>query len=210
MQTLQCIRRTVAGSAGPSRIGIISRSITGATPPSTPWFIDTEGPVQSITRHTPPHLAPKTHELPENLSVGIRQLFLQLSKSPLLEPSTLSVERPVAALPGPPLPRTLPKGRRKRGRTYSGEGLVEEPGSIWEWVVTAQVKEGTENRGSIEAVVRQVRKTLLSMEPPLPLPPNSKRRMLNGWAMIDAGKFAVHILSRDARRKYFERSAAEW
>jgi hypothetical protein len=139
MQTLQCIRRTVAGSAGPSRIGIISRSITGATPPSTPWFIDTEGPVQSITRHTPPHLAPKTHELPENLSVGIRQLFLHLSKSPLLEPSTLSVERPVAALPGPPLPRTLPKGRRKRGRTYSGEGLVEEPGSIWEWVVTAQV-----------------------------------------------------------------------
>ncbi|KAG1827002.1 uncharacterized protein BJ212DRAFT_1309802 [Suillus subaureus] len=174
MQTLRCIHRAVAGP-GPSR------------------------PVQSITRHTPPHLAPKTHELPENISAGIRQ-FRRLC----------SVERPVTALPGPPLHRTLPKGRRKRGRTYSGEGLVEEPGGIWDWVVTAQVKEGTENRGSIEAVVRQVRKTLLSMDPPLPLPPNSKRRMLNGWAMIDAGKFAVHILSRDARRKYFERSTAEW
>lgn len=140
MQTLRCIRRavTVAGP-GPSRLGFTSRSITGATPPSTPWFIDSEGPVQSITRHTPPHLAPKTHELPENLSAGIRQLFVQLSKSPLLELSTLSVQRPIAALPGPPLPRTLPKGRRKRGRTYSGEGLVEEPGGIWDWVVTAQV-----------------------------------------------------------------------
>ncbi|KAG2158406.1 uncharacterized protein EDB93DRAFT_1077284 [Suillus bovinus] len=206
MQTLRCLRHAVVGP-GSSRLGFASRSITGATPPSTPWFIDTEGPV---TRHTPPHLAPKTHELPENTSAGIRQLFAQLSKSPLLELSTLTVERPVAALPGPPLPRTLPKGRRKRGRTYSGEGLAEEPGGIWDWVVTAQVKEGTENRGSIEAVVRQVRKTLLSMDPPLPLPPNSKRRMLNGWAMIDAGNFAVHILSRDARRKYFERPAAEW
>jgi hypothetical protein len=138
MQTLRCISRAVAGP-GPSRLGSTSRSITSATPPSTPWFIDNEGPVQSIIRNTPPHLAPKTHELPENLSAGIRQLFLQLSKSPLLEPSTLSVERPVAALSGPPLPQTLPKGRRKRGRTYSGEGLVEEPGGIWDWVVTAQV-----------------------------------------------------------------------
>jgi hypothetical protein len=138
MQTLRCIGRAVAGP-GSSRLGSTSRSITGATPPSTPWFIDNEGPVQSITRHTPPHLAPKTHELPENISAGIRQLFLQLSTSPLLEPSTLSVERPVAALPGPQLPQTLPKGRRKRGRTYSGEGLVEEPGGIWDWVVTAQV-----------------------------------------------------------------------
>ncbi|KAJ8597919.1 hypothetical protein M405DRAFT_802766 [Rhizopogon salebrosus TDB-379] len=206
MQVLRCTRRAVAGS---SCLAFTSRSITGATPPSTPWFIDTEGPTHSVNRHTPPHLAPKAHELPEDISPGIKQLFLQLSKSPVLDLSTLRVDRPAAALPGPPLPRTIPKGRRKRGRTYSGEGLVEEPGGIWDWVVTAQVKEGTENRGSIEAVVRQVRKTLLSVEPPLPLPPNSKRRVPNGWAMIDAGNFAVHILSSDARRKYFEKSI-EW
>lgn len=56
---------------------------------------------------------------------------------------------------------------------------------------------------------------LLKVNPPLPLPPNSKQRMHNGWAMIDAGNFAVHIMSKDARQKYFEdlenrAAAAEW
>jgi ribosomal silencing factor RsfS len=77
----------------------------------------------------------------------------------------------------------------------------------------AQVKEGTENRGSIESVVRVVRKTLLSVKPPLPIPPNSKRRMYNGWAMIDAGNFAVHIMSKQTREKYFENietRSSEW
>lgn len=46
-------------------------------------------------------------------------------------------------------------------------------------------------------------KQLLSVEPPLPLPPNSKRRTHNGWALIDAGDFAVHILSKEAREKYW-------
>jgi ribosomal silencing factor RsfS len=27
--------------------------------------------------------------------------------------------------------------------------------------------------------------------------------MDNGWAMVDAGDFAVHVLSKDAREKYF-------
>lgn len=133
MQALRCIRRAVAG---PSTF----RSISGATSPSpsTPWFIDTEAET-SVIRHTPPHLAPKANELPDNISPGIQELFLQLGKSPVLELSTLRVERPAAIPPGPPLPRTLPKGRRQRGRTYSGEGLLEEPGGIWDWVITAQV-----------------------------------------------------------------------
>jgi ribosomal silencing factor RsfS len=42
------------------------------------------------------------------------------------------------------------------------------------------------------------------MEPPLPLAPNSKRRMHYGWAMVDAGEFAVHVLSKGAREKYFQ------
>jgi len=73
----------------------------------------------------------------------------------------------------------------------------------------AQVKEGTENKGAIESVVRVIRKALLTVDPPLPLPPNSKRRMHNGWAMIDAGDFAVHILSKEAREKYFSKWS-EW
>jgi len=67
----------------------------------------------------------------------------------------------------------------------------------------AQVKEGTENRGGIESVVRAVRKSLLSGDPPISLPLNDKRRLHNGWAMVDAGDFAIHILSREAKERYF-------
>jgi hypothetical protein len=103
-----------------------------------------------------------------------------------------------------------------------------------ESVTLFQVKEGTEDRGAIESVVRVVRKTvchmffyscyniiayvparsqLLNVRPPLPIPPNSKRQTNNGWAMIDAGNFAVHIVSKQVREKYFdniEASPAEW
>ena len=88
-------------------------------------------------------------------------------------------------------------------------------------MTASQVKEGTENRGAIESVIRIVRKTvcplcrilvpqafmfglqLLTGDPPISLPPNNKRRVNGGWAMIDAGDFAVHILSKEAREKYF-------
>ncbi|KAL4076947.1 hypothetical protein V8B97DRAFT_1938469 [Scleroderma yunnanense] len=165
-----------------------------------PWFVDLE-PALSV-RQPPPHLVPKT--LPPNLPEPIRQLYTRLGQSPLLEPSLLDVCQHVAPPPGPPLPRRAPQGRRRRGGTYCGEGIEVDQGGIWDWVVLAQVKDGTENRGSIEAVVRLVRKTLLTMDPPVLLPPNSKRRGYNGWAMIDAGNFVVHVLSQDARQKYFE------
>ena len=84
-----------------------------------------------------------------------------------------------------------------------------------------QLKEGAENRGGVESVVRVVRKSvsnvnrpslpfarlwytqLLSRDPPLSLPPNHKGRLHNGWAMVDAGDFAVHILSAEAKERYF-------
>ncbi|KAF8121934.1 hypothetical protein EV363DRAFT_1405310 [Boletus edulis] len=50
---------------------------------------------------------------------------------------------------------------------------------------------------------RLVRKTLLKMHPPVPLPRSAKRRGYYGWAMVDAGNFAIHILSQEARQKYF-------
>jgi ribosomal silencing factor RsfS len=77
-------------------------------------------------------------------------------------------------------------------------------GGLWSWVVVAQVKEGTENRGAIESVVRVIRKTLLGHEPPFLLPPKSRRQAGTGWVMIDAGPFAVHVLSKDARERYFQ------
>jgi hypothetical protein len=89
------------------------------------------------------------------------------------------------------------------------------------YLCPVQVKEGTEKRGSIESLVRLVRKTvcdgtllvngspysgfaqLLSMKPPLQLPRNTRKGIYDGWAVVDAGEFAVHILSAAARERYF-------
>lgn len=81
------------------------------------------------------------------------------------------------------------------------------------------MKEGTERRGSIESLARLVRKTvrrrtplsrpysgfmqLLSMDPPLQLPKKTRNDIHDGWAMVDAGEFAVHILSAEAQERYF-------
>ncbi|KAF8121942.1 hypothetical protein EV363DRAFT_1588259 [Boletus edulis] len=205
---MQALRRPAQRTA----VALVARTPSSATalrrrhfvsdvaPPARPWFVDSE-PVNH--REPPPHLLPKSHELPPDLPAPVKELFHTLSQSPFLELPTLEVKEPSLIPPGPPLPKTIPKGRRGRGRTYSGEGIQDDQGGIWNWVVTAQVKEGTENRGSIEAVVRLVRKTLLKMHPPVPLPRSAKRRGYYGWAMVDAGNFAVHILSQEARQKYF-------
>ncbi|KAI6039982.1 hypothetical protein EDC04DRAFT_3061625, partial [Pisolithus marmoratus] len=197
----------------------ISHTVTrllSANSAASPWFVDPE-PV--YRKQTPPHLTPKVQEFPPNLPDHINQLYMNLTQSPLLEPSTLDVRESIAPPPGLPLPKRAPQGRRKRGRTYAGEGIDQDAvGGIWNWVVIAQVKyaalsyllfaklqdTGEENRGSIAAVVRSVRKILLTMDTPIRLPPGSKRRAHNGWAVVDAGSFAVHILSRDTWKKYFE------
>jgi len=44
---------------------------------------------------------------------------------------------------------------------------------------------------------------LLQHDPPILLPPKSRRKSGNDWRMIDAGSFAIHILSKAAREKYF-------
>ncbi|KIM80782.1 hypothetical protein PILCRDRAFT_72559 [Piloderma croceum F 1598] len=191
-----------------------SRPFTSPSEPM-PWFIDpAEDSETAEHRQVPPHLPEPPDELPANIPEPIRVLYNKLSTSPFLEPSTLVAREPPRIPPGPALPTRKPKGRRRiRGVTYAGQSTLEASGGIWNWVVMAQVKEGTENRGSIESVVRVVRKTLLSFKPPLPLPPNSKRYMHSGWAMIDAGNFAVHIMSKQAHEKYFdniETRPADW
>lgn len=48
---------------------------------------------------------------------------------------------------------------------------------------------------------------LLAVRPPLPIPPNRKikpqERDSDGWLMLDAGEFSVHVVSRAAVEKYF-------
>ncbi|KAF8654094.1 hypothetical protein AX16_003627 [Volvariella volvacea WC 439] len=174
-----------------------------------PWFMETETEVPKAfaLRSNPPHLLQKTPvalpPLPDEAPQPLKDLHAELKHSPLLEPATLIVTQPSAPPPGPPLPFKLPQGRRRRGGTYAGESAYDDIGGLWSWVLMAQVKEGTESRGAIESVIRTVRKSLLQVQPPLPLPPNSKKRLHHGWAMIDGGSFAVHILSKEAREKYF-------
>ncbi|KAH9929639.1 hypothetical protein B0H21DRAFT_712026 [Amylocystis lapponica] len=198
-------------------------STVPSSPSPLPWFLDPsevplapKSPKREASRPTPPHLRSSASEplppLPASLPADspIVLLHAALQGSPHLEPGMLRVRTPIPTAPGPPLPDAPPKGRRKRGRTYAGEGVHDHSGGIWSWIVVAQVKEGTEKRGAIESVVRVVRKSLLTATPPLPLPPNSKRRVDDGWAMMDAGEFAVHIVSKGAREKFFPDSAREW
>ena len=73
------------------------------------------------------------------MPLALQNLHAQLVQSPYLEPSKLLVRKPIPQPPGPPLPISTPKGRRRRGGTYAGEGFLE-PDGIWNWIVLAQVQ----------------------------------------------------------------------
>ncbi|KAI0373298.1 hypothetical protein BV20DRAFT_938103 [Pilatotrama ljubarskyi] len=203
------LTRRVLSTASSSSPELASSSSSAPASP-LPWFVDPaeEEPTPSpYARHVPtPHapskpVAPLPSAIPPDHPIA--RLHAELKTSPHLEPGTLLVREPIPTANGPPLPAAAPKGRRKRGGTYAGESVSEDVGGIWEWLVIAQVKEGTENRGAIESVIRTVRKALLTVDPPLPLPPKNRRHINSGWAMVDAGDFAIHILSKEAREKYF-------
>ncbi|KAI0691195.1 hypothetical protein BC835DRAFT_1279618 [Cytidiella melzeri] len=192
---------------------------------SIPWFVDASDALlpSRTSSHSPP--LPKQHPvlalsqhheqlpaLPSELShtTPLARLHSKLSTSPFLESGTLLVTKPLPTDVGPPLPASGPKGRRKRGRSYVGEGMEgEEDVGLWRWILIAEVKEGTEDRGAIDSVVRQVRQSLLKEDPPVLLPPR-RREIRDGWAMIDAGDFAVHVVSKTAREKFFPAERRSW
>ena len=41
------------------------------------------------------------------------------------------------------------------------------------------------------------------MDPPLQIPKKTRKDIHDGWTMVDAGEFAVHVLSAKARERYF-------
>ncbi|KAH6918637.1 hypothetical protein BKA70DRAFT_1554667 [Coprinopsis sp. MPI-PUGE-AT-0042] len=167
----------------------------------TPWFVE-ERPKAHF--ETPASLRIKlAPPIPTTTPELLKELHAQLLHSPHLDVKHLVVTNAVTPPSGPELPDRLPQGRRGRGGTFAGESMYDATNGLWNWIVFAQVKEGTEGRGAIDSVVRVVRKVLLDRTPPVTLPPKSRRQMQNGWAMIDAGNFAVHILSKEAREKYF-------
>lgn len=118
----------------------ITRSLSTVTSASShvPWFVDKT----PLHRQLPPHLPTPTGlpPLPAGIPNSIKELHDALKNSPHLEPSELLVCVPIPTPPGPPLPDAMPKGRRQRGRTYVGEGILSGlTGNIWNWIVVAQV-----------------------------------------------------------------------
>jgi hypothetical protein len=101
-----------------------------------PWFIDSSEP--SLPKPTSSQKG-TLHPLPLGIPVALQTLHAQLVQSPCLEHSKLLVRDPIPQPTGPPLPMSTPRGRRKRGGTYAGEGLLE-PGDLWNWIVLAQVR----------------------------------------------------------------------
>ncbi|KAJ3509214.1 hypothetical protein NMY22_g16365 [Coprinellus aureogranulatus] len=171
-------------------------SSTSGTQPTVPapWFVEPK-PIERPALHSPLNKAALAPQVPAEAPQLLKDLQSELLRSPHLDLSTLVVCRAVPPPPGPSLPERLPQGKRRRGGTIAGESAYDFTCGIWSWFVFAQVKEGTEGRGAVESVVRQVRKSLLSRTPPVTLPPKSRRQMGTGWALLDGGNFAVHILT---------------
>lgn len=116
------------------------RRLSTTTTPATgrlPWFVDPT----PFTRQKAPHLVQNgPAPLPEGVPSVIKNLHAVLKASPHLDQSELLVCEPIPTPPGPPLPDAIPKGRRRRGRTYAGEGVATGMvGGLWNWIVLAQV-----------------------------------------------------------------------
>ncbi len=138
-------RRAFTSSASSSTAP--STSSSSVSSPALPWFMDpsdvepTPSPYSrqvGIPRAAAQPLPPLPSDLPSDHP--ITRLHAELKASPHLEPGTLLVRSPIPTATGPPLPPSMPKGRRKRGRTYVGEGMLDNMSGIWEWVVIAQVR----------------------------------------------------------------------
>ena len=121
------------GFLGRRQLSTATTSTTGRLP----WFVD---PTPFVRQKAPHIVQNDPAPLPEGVPTAIKNLHAALKTSPHLDQSELLVREPIPTPPGPPLPETIPKGRRKRGRTYAGEGVaVSTVGGLWDWIVLAQV-----------------------------------------------------------------------
>ena len=129
------------------------------TLPARPWFIlDTPAmPREPLPDSGRAPLPPLDESIPDGHP--LRTLQTHMRALPLLDASTVQIGRPLPLPQGPSLPQTIPRGRRRRGGTYAGEGLpLPGGGDMWDWVVLATVKEGTEGRGAVDAVLRSTKR----------------------------------------------------
>ncbi|KAF8334331.1 uncharacterized protein EI90DRAFT_3051855 [Cantharellus anzutake] len=178
-------------------------------PPRIPWFVRREPQLQPPPQDTEPQLPPLPSDVPSHLHT----LYAHFAALPHLERSSILVSRPPPPRPPPPIQFRQPQGRRRRGgQLYAGEG-VGEPQSPWNWVIFAQVKEGTEGKGSIEVVMRSARQAVRAFSRVvtsalgITTKKSVGRATQDGWGFLDMGDTAIHVLSKDAREKWFSDNA---
>ena len=148
-------------------IRALSTASSQEQPRPVPWFVDPSELTKAGPSHQPAPISlisanvrPLPLEIPSTHPIA--HLHAQLLTSPHLEHEYTIVRDPVPTDLGPPLAEAPPRGKRKRGKTNGGDGFGDLGMSPWRWIVVAQVKEGSENRGAIESVARIVRKSVRS------------------------------------------------
>ncbi|QRW00204.1 thioredoxin [Ceratobasidium sp. AG-Ba] len=174
-----------------------------------PWFMRDETTSNGTPSSTSQDLREARNQTPpRNLPVHLTALYEHLSRSPLLNQSSLRVCKPDSIrarveTDDLTLPYSAIRGRRKRGVHDAGES-IGEPDDMWFWYVIAEVKEGTEGRGAIETVVRNAQRELLKSFPELPLPRKLSRRPTgDGWEVLDLGDSLLHVVSREKSQNLF-------
>lgn len=185
-----------------------------------PWFISEEeaqpddllellnpSPLK-VSTLTPPS-APE-HVLPMNTPSHLQVFYGILKSSPFFEPNRIRIlpsgTDETVPVPAPPLPSVRQKGRRRfRGGTDFGPG-VETPGmgeEIWPWLVFAQIKEGVNRRAMLNQLIGSCKKSLPDYRLYLSRDSKGSNEPTDGWTLIDAGDFAIHLLNDQAKQKWF-------
>ncbi|KAI0032324.1 hypothetical protein K488DRAFT_50148 [Vararia minispora EC-137] len=203
--------------AGDSQGRTTNSDLVGATTEKrTPWFVDLEevsfsqtsvgrGLSPFYSSHQPPR--PSIRPLPDDVPSALQILYVDFARSPLIDPAELLVREPFSLPLGPALPDTVHGKRRKRGfREIDISSIGPVNSALWDWVMLVQLKEGIDRTRGVTMLGALAKRTMAKQGQRIQLPPRAKRQVDQGWTMIDANSFAVHILSKEAREKYFGKS----
>jgi len=166
MRAASTIRLIITSATKPKNIHYTRTGRARCYTVARPWFVDEdEGPGPSTSRAQGPGFVRSQVEikpLPPGVPDYLKRAHLHLAQSPLLDLSTLTVSKPLPSefQPIVDLPMNVPTRRvpRIEREMWPGRGIeVGMSGGIWDWVLVAQVKQGTEGRRAIESVAFEVR-----------------------------------------------------
>jgi len=160
------IRPIITSATRPKNIHYMRTGRARCYAAARPWFVDEDEEAVPSTSHAqgPGFVRPQVEvkPLPPGVPDYLKRAHSHLTQTPLLDLSTLTVSKPLPSefQPIVDLPtnvRVLRLPRMER-EMWPGRGIeVGMSGGIWDWVLVAQVKEGTEGRGAIESVAFGVR-----------------------------------------------------